>query len=521
MYVILCSNGTLAKKKKGTNHPLFNPTRLKTVFAPLLLSHTNLSPLQTLCQPASLASMSSQNPFNIPDILWKVPHHVTGRSLLACVRVSKVWYQAFLPQIWKDIELTKKKPHPPGAIYGYMYSRFVKTLRIRCSFKKEHTLILPNLASLTVENVNCDENLLRLIGHYPMLIHLDVRRNIGTHSTRFLGILTRLHSLKDVTLMGLEVNETNVNRFWQLCAQLERLDVSFQQISIQDIQPAMQFPRMRELRASDFPVGNVRWILDFMQRCPGLRSLGSLARDANQLLIPRLAPLICTRTWPHLQGIALWTFSRDEDDVASVVAGMQRVIAFEALLLVFTPRMLDLLRPHFGYLQTLDLFTAPGFTSAMAQEVMSSCPSLTTFKGCNIRAIDIIRGQPWVCLKLKVLELRLRTNPLTLSQSQPLVFEQLSKLTLLQELYVYAWKTNGIMLDLRLECGLGRLSTLRSLRFLDLSHATMQPLQHVEMEWILDHWKNLERVLGRLNTQSQAQDTVLKTRLKHHGIAVL
>jgi hypothetical protein len=231
--------------------------------------------------------------------------------------------------------------------------------------------------------------------------------------------------------------------------------------------------------------------------------------------------LICTRTWPHLQGIALWTFSRDEDDVASVVAGMQRVIAFEALLLVFTPRMLDLLRPHFGYLQTLDLFTAPGFTSAMAQEVMSSCPSLTTFKGCNIRAIDIIRGQPWVCLKLKVLELRLRTNPLTLSQSQPLVFEQLSKLTLLQELYVYAWKTNGIMLDLRLECGLGRLSTLRSLRFLDLSHATMQPLQHVEMEWILDHWKNLERVLGRLNTQSQAQDTVLKTRLKHHGIAVL
>ncbi|KAK3810144.1 MAG: hypothetical protein J3Q66DRAFT_373186 [Benniella sp.] len=466
--------------------------------------------------------MSSQNPLNVPDILWKVPQHVTGRSLLACVQVSKTWYQAFLPQIWKDIELTKNKPHPPGAIRGYMYSRFVKTLRIRCALKREHSnLILPNLASLTVENANWDETLFKLVGNYPLLIHLDVRRYIGACSTRFLGILVGLHSLRDVKLMGLEVNDINANTFWQLCAQLERLDVSFQRISIQDIHPAMQFPRMRELRASDFPVGNVPWILEFMQRCPGLRSLGSLAQDANQLLIPRVTPLVCTRTWPHLQSIALWTFSRDEDDVASILAGMERIIAFEALLLVFTSRMINLLRPHFGNLQTLDLFTAPGFTSAMAQEVMSSCPSLTTFKGCNIRAIDIIRGEPWVCLKLKVLELRLRTNPLTLGQSQPLVFEQLSKLTLLQELYVVAWKTDGIMLDLRFECGLGRLSTLRSLRFLDLTHATMHPMQHVEMEWILDHWKNLERVLGRLDTQNQAQDMVLKTRLKHQGIAVL
>ena len=465
--------------------------------------------------------MFSQNPLKIPEILWEIPQYVSGRTLLACVRVSKAWYQAFLPQIWRDIEFTKKKPHPPGAIHGYMYSRFVKTLIIRCIPAREHSsLVLPNVASLTVENANWDENLFKLVSNYSTLIHLDLRRKIETHSTRFLGILTGLQSLKDVTLMGLDMNEDNVDTFWRLCVRLERLEISFRRISAQDRQPSMPFPCMRELRVNDISVGNVSWALDFMQNCPGLVSFGSLAQDANRLFIPRIAPLVCAGRWPHLQRIALWTFSRDEDDVASIVSGMQRIVAFEALLLLFTPRMMDLLRPHFIHLQTLDLFTAPGFTSAMAQEVLSSCPSLTTFKGCNIHANDIARGQPWVCLKLKVLELRLLFDPWGFSQTQPLVFDQLSKLTLLQELYVYSLETKGPMLDLRLERGLERLSTLWSLRFLDLSHIKLQMMQQQEIDWMLKHWKNLERVLGKLNTQIPVLDTRLKMRLKRHGIVV-
>ncbi|KAK3810146.1 MAG: hypothetical protein J3Q66DRAFT_373188 [Benniella sp.] len=467
--------------------------------------------------------MSSQNPLKIPEILWEVSQHVTGRTLLACVRVSKAWYQAFLPQIWRHIELTKNKPHPPGAIHGYMYSRFVKTLKIYCIPGREYwSLILPNLASLTVENAEWNENLFKLVSNYPMLIHLDIRKKMEAHSTRCLGLLTRLHSLKDVTLMGLEVNETNVDTFWQLCAQLERLYVSFQRISTQDTLPTMEFPRMRQLRAGGFSEDNIPWVLEFMQRCPGLRSLGSLAEFANRLFIPRITPLIRARKWPHLHSIALWIYSKDEDDLAGIITSMEKIIALEAVLPVFPLTMMDHLRPHFIHLQTLNLSPVPGFTSLVAQEIMSSCPSLITFKGCNLHDMDIVRGRPWVCLKLKVLELKLYTdNPWTLRQTQPWVLEQLSKLTMLQELYVYSWETNGLTLDLRLGRGLGRLSTLRSLWFLDLSHSTMQTMQQQEIEWMLKHWKSLERILGKLNTQSLAQDGMLKMQLKRHGIAVL
>ncbi|KAK3810133.1 MAG: hypothetical protein J3Q66DRAFT_352186 [Benniella sp.] len=470
-------------------------------------------------QPTPIELMLKPHPLETPEILWEVSKHVSWRTLFACARVSKAWYQTFLPQIWKDIELTKNKPHPPGAIHGYMCDRLVKTLRICCALKSEHSsLILPNLASLTVENANWNENLFKLVGNHPTLTHLDLGGDIGTHTTRFLGILAGLHRLKDLKIKGLEVNENNVDTFWQLCAQLERLDISFQQIPTQDHHPSMELPRMRELRVR-VTVDNIPWILDFMQRCPGLQSFGSLALMSNRLFLPRIAPLVSAGTWPHLQSIALRASSKDGEDIANVVAGMQRIIAFEVLLLYFTPRVMDLLRPHFIHLHTLSIVAIQGFASAMAQEIMSSCPSLTTFKGCKIRAVDIVGGQPWVCLKLKVLKLGIYADDSTISQIQPLVFDQLSRLTQLQELHVFWWETEGILLDLRLENGLGRLSKLRSLRILVLS-VSQQMIQQPEVDWMLKHWTNLERIHGRLNALNPALDKALKMKLRHHGIAV-
>ncbi|KAK3810129.1 MAG: hypothetical protein J3Q66DRAFT_415356 [Benniella sp.] len=403
--------------------------------------------------------MLQTHPLETPEILWEVSKYVSWRTLFACVRVSMAWYKTFLPQIWKDIELTKDKL-PPGAIHGYMYNRLVKTLRIRCALKKKQSrLILPNLASLTVENASWDENLFKLVGNHPTLTHLDLGRDIGTHSTRFLGILVGLHRLKDLKIMGLEVNEDNVDTFWQLCAQLERLEISFQQISAQDRQQSMEFPLMRELRVNVFPVDSVPWIQDFMQRCPGLRSFGSFNQKSNRLFIPRIAPLVSAGTWPHLQSIALWTASTDGEDVANIVAG------------------------------------------------------------CKIRAVDIVGGQPWVCLKLKVLKLGIYADDSTISQIQPLVFDQLSRLTQLQELHVHCRETEG-MLDLRLESGLGRLSTLRSLRLLNFGVSTMQMIQQPEVDWMLKHWKSLERIHRKPNALNPTLDTALKMKLRHHGIAV-
>jgi hypothetical protein len=130
--------------------------------------------------------------------------------------------------------------------------------------------------------------------------------------------------------------------------------------------------------------------------------------------------MIAEGTWPHLQSISARMF-KHVDDLSRIVQSMQRITDFMTDELLFTPKLLGLLRPHFGHLQALNLTRNIGFTSVMALEVMCSCPSLTTFQGCDMDAIDIVDGRPWICLRLKFLDMGIRFEPSTALHMQPLV----------------------------------------------------------------------------------------------------
>jgi len=45
------------------------------------------------------------HPLETPEIVLHIASFVPERSLLVCVRVSKFWYRAFIPFVWKCIEL--------------------------------------------------------------------------------------------------------------------------------------------------------------------------------------------------------------------------------------------------------------------------------------------------------------------------------------------------------------------------------------------------------------------------------
>jgi hypothetical protein len=71
--------------------------------------------------------------------------------------------------------------------------------------------------------------------------------------------------------------------------------------------------------------------------------------------------------------------------------------------------------------------------------------------------------------------------------------------------------------DLRLELGLDKLSTLRSLSvisFLD----TEQKMGDEEVDWILEHWTSLMIANGALNTSKPRVDEALRGRLEERGI---
>jgi len=70
--------------------------------------------------------MPSTHPLELVEILSLVVAFLPLRSLLACARVSRVWYQACIPCIWNYLELNDPSKLKIGCIpQEYVALRFV------------------------------------------------------------------------------------------------------------------------------------------------------------------------------------------------------------------------------------------------------------------------------------------------------------------------------------------------------------------------------------------------------------
>jgi hypothetical protein len=176
------------------------------------------------------------------------------------------------------------------------------------------------------------------------------------------------------------------------------------------------------------------------------------------------------------------------------------------------------LRPHFAHLLHIDLQPRHISQSSLAQVFLSSCPLLETLKAPRVYAQKVAHGKPWVCQRLKVLHLQFFFEISTADELQTLVFDQISRLVGLEELYIQR-KHISPGLKLRLECGLGKLSTLRSFHTINFER-TAQRMDHPEVDWILEHWKSLRIIKGMLSSSDPSIDEALIRRLKDHGIDV-
>ncbi|KAF9344567.1 hypothetical protein BGX34_005520 [Mortierella sp. NVP85] len=154
-------------------------------------------------------------------------------------------------------------------------------------------------------------------------------------------------------------------------------------------------------------------------------------------------------------------------------------------------------------------------------------PSLLSLSGHWISAAKIAKGAPWVCLGLKTLMISPVFDPSTIQEIQPRVFEQMARLEHLEVLRLWDPKPRddfepGLFqrtVDLRLTSGLGKLSTLRRLRYIAFNYSH-QRMGEQEMDWILEHWTGLEMVRGRLDALDDVVGHGLMQRLRDRGIDV-
>ncbi|KAF9995799.1 hypothetical protein BGZ80_006908 [Entomortierella chlamydospora] len=241
-------------------------------------------------------------------------------------------------------------------------------------------------------------------------------------------------------------------------------------------------------------------------------------------------------------------------DIAEVIEGIQpglATISFNQSRfgpLAFEP----LLRQHAASLTGIYLgsktFTV---TSAMVQKILTTCHQLMRFGADMLNVRDILgiadidaedsedvdeegggknKGRDWVCTKLTLFEVficGLKDKPLSWHKG---VFKQLSRLECLEELYVGActeFKENTQRsvfqneticdgLDMRLEAGLGSLSSLKQLVGVGFSYMK-QELDEEDVRWMVASWPNLMAVFGELNTE-RSKSVRLAAILEERGI---
>jgi hypothetical protein len=186
----------------------------------------------------------------------------------------------------------------------------------------------------------------------------------------------------------------------------------------------------------------------------------------------------------------------------------------------FGPRSHKALGPYFRNL--VDLRFTYGDSSVIL-DVLCSCPKLEILHGPVIFTSDIAEGRPWVCQQLRELKICIYDKE-TEQDLQPMVFERLSTLVRLKTLDV-SWAVSdgcrGGVLEFRLDCGLGQLASLRELRTVVFyNRSTFGRTQRLEMkdvEWMIDNWKRLVAIYGRLNRDPEVE-THLIDLLDDHGI---
>ncbi|KAG0195751.1 hypothetical protein BGX31_005860, partial [Mortierella sp. GBA43] len=151
------------------------------------------------------------------------------------------------------------------------------------------------------------------------------------------------------------------------------------------------------------------------------------------------------------------------------------------------------------------------------QEVLESCPMLEHIVAGMLNTEDIIQGRPWVCRQLRKFEVPINSHEWDREREQNKysedeknlchqIFERLGQLNRLTSLNMGRnpchWSTHQIKLTglpFRLKMGLGYLSTLKNLEILEF-HGSMK-VRIGDMEWMMQHWKNLRMITGDLTVK--------------------
>ncbi|KAG0215193.1 hypothetical protein BGX31_000899 [Mortierella sp. GBA43] len=343
-------------------------------------------------------------------------------------------------------------------------------------------------------------------------------------------------NLSTLRMQSGTLSALSLEAFWTICRHLEILELTEMDMSVLTAAAAaavVRFPKLRELTLDRIKLMPSHQMEKLILHCPMLHTLVWRLQDYS-ISMSQFCDHLEAQAWPHLDSLEITGQSNiiRVQEYALLLQSAKRPFRFLDLYLEAVDQVsFDLLRKggHFETLTKVDLsvpLRTPDHQGSMAykigvapskwiREVLESCPSLEHIAGTTISGQDIIDSQLWVCHRLKKFEVLICmdiTKPQTAravyteddKRQCHQVFERLSQLRQLKVLNMGTPFLLGnlnetpVTLPLDLRMGLGHLSTLRDLEWIEY-HGT-QRMRLVDVEWMLRHWTKLRAVKGEQPT---------------------
>ncbi|KAF9585438.1 hypothetical protein BGW38_002396 [Lunasporangiospora selenospora] len=467
----------------------------------------------------------------LPEILIAIGPHLSRRSLLASVSVSKTWKHIFEPLLWTLVELDEHD-YANESIRRAMArnGKFVKNLNLKDIHKKTmdfvqhctrlHTLRL-NLPDTTGKELVIS-TLAKILQHnQETLCVLDSKYDFGWGP----GICQTLLACPRLEALGIYESLTHMevdHDFWKIVARLKRLSIVTLALHFlvgeQDTFPNLTHLHMITPHCWE-PVSAA-----LASRCPNLIEL-SVADYSNSILsaIERTVLPKC-RNLSTLVVNCSETTSQSRASFFKKLPPMKHFGMSERFFKPTRNEKLPFSQEHFHALVHIDLKWCGWARSTTVQELLSSCPNLQSFKAERLSGRDIEYGDPWVCLRLEelwVAFIDVEVPSLGSWTPRPGIYRQLQRLERLQIFDQYMHlpemsKEHSDRLDFRLGFGLEHMAIHRRLRKLRTG-TSRQELSVKDIKWMIQAWPELEEVEGILHFK-EAENTKLGRFLERNGI---
>jgi hypothetical protein len=360
----------------------------------------------------------------------------------------------------------------------------------------------------------------------PLLVELELK-NVEL-APEFWEALSRHPHLRTLLLLEIRIEAVEAPVFWETCVKLDILDMT--RVVVQGgIPKDMVLNRLRELVLRSFGQDVRSDPMDLILQSPLLKNLKwcNNSFDNTTKGRPLFQYPVKKSHWPRL-GTLILREGLQDTEMASLLGGIgnghEGLTQLKLKVCQLGPLALKALGLHFSTLVDLVLDKCDSATSSMIRDVLCSCPSLKTLSARSISAKDIAQGGPWVCQQLWRLFICFHIGE-SEKDLQPFVFERLSTLVQLEQLYLWLplGRNKGV-LEFRLGCGLNQLAALKQLtRVCFIGGRLGEYMPHIgveEVAWMVDHWKNLKVLTGNLNKDSALGDQ-LRTAIESYGISTV